>query len=341
MVSLSDDYIAMYGASAIDEGAVLIIYNLQFKVTQSKQIFKLFTMGARLWKVRDNLLVCVGQNLAVVPFRLDTEQIAALVGSHKVVQDENCEVSIVQNLETVVWEEDTLSVLSSSVPEKIRTHVAELAEQGLSENQICEEVIPKYLEKSDVDSLSHCLDYFSEWPEICLAKLLKFCLTSAPSLFKSNSPVISETFPASLQPLERCVMVDKILAKSFSDILFLPHLRSELDLHDILLLFQYIIYLFSEDGHCLPNLDTVETEGKLIEWSCVLLDSNYQRFLLCRDANVKEVVDHLLKIVAANLNYLEDLQSVLPLLKQLHRGKCLSTTSNASFKYSIEQVQLY
>lgn len=341
MVPLNDDYIAMYGASASEEGAVVVIYNLQFKVTQSRQTFKLFTMGARLWKMESDLLVCVGQNLAVVPFRLDTEQIAALVGSHKVVVDEACDVSIVQSLETVAWEDDAPRVVHGPVPGKIRGRVGDLAGQGLGESQICEEIIPEYVNASDVESISNCLEYFVDVPEACLAKLLKFCLATDSALFKGNDPVSPDSFPASLQPLERCILVDKIFVRSFSDVLLIPHLRSELDLSDVLLLLQYIIYLLSERGHCLPGLDIVKTEGKLVEWSCVLLDSNYQKFLLSRDEKVKETVDHLLKVVAAHLVHLEDLRAVMPLLTQLQRGKALSKTSNASFKYSVEQVHLY
>lgn len=340
MVSLNDDYIAMYGASANEEGAIVIIYNLQFKVTQSKQVFKLFTVGARLWRMENNLLVCVGQNLAVIPFRLETEQIAALVGSHKVVQEDNCDVSIVQNLEMVSWESDAPSAVNNLIPEKIQAQVMELSKQGLGENQICEEIIPGYMSKSDVESLSSCLDYFSDISEMCLAQLLKFCLTAESDLFKGNNIITSIGLPASLHPLERCVLVDKVLTKSFSDVLLLPHLRTELDLAEILLLLQYIIYLLSDDGHCMPDLDVVQTERKLIEWSCVLIDSNYQRFLLSRDEEVIETVSRLLKIVAAHLTYLEDLRSVVPLLTQLQKGKSCSKSNNTSFKYSVEQIHL-
>lgn len=335
MISLNDDYIVFYGANASEEGAVVIIYNLQFKVTQSKQSFKLFTMGARLWRIENNLLVCVGQNLAVIPFRLETEQIAALVGSHKVVQEENYDVAIVQNLETVAWEDAPTNIINNLIPEKIRFQVVELSKQGLGENQICEEIIPDYISKNDMEAISTCLDYFVDLPEICLAKLLKFCLSADSTLFKNSNFVNSVNLQSSK------LLVDKVLMKSFSDVLLLPHLRVELDLSDILLLLQYITYLLSEDGHCFSGLDTVRTESKLIEWSCVLLDSNYQKFLLSKDEKVLGTVRNLLKIVGNYLDYLNDLRSVVPLLTQIQKGKLLSKSSNASFKYSVEQLQLY
>ncbi|XP_074032384.1 nucleolar protein 11 [Leptinotarsa decemlineata] len=87
MISLDDNYIALHGANYNEEGAVLVIYNTQFRVRQSKQPFELFTSNAKVWKIENNILLPMGQNLAVIPFDLETEQLTALFGSHKVWQD--------------------------------------------------------------------------------------------------------------------------------------------------------------------------------------------------------------------------------------------------------------
>lgn len=342
MTVLNKDYIAMYGANSSEEGAAVLIYNIQFRITQSKQIFKLFTNGAKLWQIENNLLLCVGQNLAVIPFKLDVEQLAALVGSHKVIQtDQNCDVSIVQNLEVATWKTDNVSVSSNLIPKKIKKTVSELANQGLAENQICEEILPNFIDSKDVESVSSCLEYFCDFPEMCLAKLLKFCLTADSKLFKSNKPVSSESFPASLQPLERCTLMDKTLMKSFSDVLLLPYLRCELNIGEIVLLLQYISYLLSEDGHCLPSLNLVESERKLIDWCCVLLDSSYQKFLLSKDECIKETLIHLSKLINSHITYLDDLSMVAPLLLQLKKGKVCNKSINVNMKYSIEELSIY
>lgn len=341
MTPLNKHYIAMYGANSCEEGATVIIYNLQFRVTQSRQSFKLFTNGARLWCIENNLFLCVGQNLAVVPFKLDMEQLASLVGSHKLIpSDENEDVTIVQNLEIASWQARSTQVVSGLIPAKINEKVSELALQGLAENQICEQILPEFLEKSDVEAISSCLEYFYDIPELYLSKLLKFCVSSNSELFK-NHPVHSQCFPSSLQPLERCTLVDKILTKSFSDVLLLPHLRNELGLNDVVLLIQYITYLLSEDGHYLPSMDIVQTENKLIEWSCVILDANYQKFLLSRDTTVKETLILLLNLVSSHLSYICDLKSVAPLLSQLIAGKKVNKISGSNAYYSIEAVSLY
>lgn len=331
----------MYGANSCEEGATVIIYNLQFRVTQSRQSFKLFTNGARLWCIENNLFLCVGQNLAVVPFKLDVEQLASLVGSHKLIlSDENEDVTIVQNLEVASWQNKSTQVVNGLIPAKINEKVSELALQGLAENQICEQILPEFLEKIDVDSISSCLEYFYDIPELYLSKLLKFCLSTNTKLFK-NHPVHSESFPSSLQPLERCTLLDKILTKSFSDVILLPHIRSELDLNDVVLLLQYMMYLLSEDGHYLPSMDAVQTENKLIEWSCVILDANYQKFLLSRDMNVKETLTLMLNLVSSHLSYICDLKAVAPLLSQLISRKKVNKVSGSNAHYSIEEVRLY
>lgn len=342
MAALNKDYIALYGANSGEDGAAVLIYNIQFRITQSKHIFKLFTNGAKLWQIESNLLLCVGQNLAVIPFKLDVEQLAALVGSHKATQsDQNCEISIVQHLEIADWQLEDVTVSNNFIPEKIKKYVLELANQGLAESQICEEVLPNYLTTNDVEALSNCLEYFHDFPEVCIANLLKFCLTADSKLFKLEKLVSCESFPPSLQPLERCTLMDKILTKSFSDVLLLPHLRSVISVSEVLLLLQYISYLLSEDGHCLPSLNPVQTERKLIDWCCVLLDSNYQKFLLSKEDSVRETLKDLLNEVNLHLTYLDDLSIVAPLLMQLKKGKVCNKSTNVNLKYSIEQLSFY
>lgn len=124
MAFLGHHYVAMYGADQSQEGATLIIYNLQFKVTQSKQTFKLFTSGAKLWCINSDLLAAVGQNLAVVPFHLDTEQLAALIGSHTYnFSEADPDVAIVEDLEVADWGAEADRFKDSSVPRHIRAKV--------------------------------------------------------------------------------------------------------------------------------------------------------------------------------------------------------------------------
>uniref|UniRef100_A0A1B0D1S1 Uncharacterized protein n=1 Tax=Phlebotomus papatasi TaxID=29031 RepID=A0A1B0D1S1_PHLPP len=79
VVSVSSDYLAIYGANAGQEGSSLILYNLHFNVVQAKQ----FLNNSSISVVDSNILLAAGQTLAVVPFRISRAQLADMVGSQR------------------------------------------------------------------------------------------------------------------------------------------------------------------------------------------------------------------------------------------------------------------
>uniref|UniRef100_A0A7G3ASX5 Putative nucleolar protein 11 n=1 Tax=Lutzomyia longipalpis TaxID=7200 RepID=A0A7G3ASX5_LUTLO len=83
IVSVSKDYLAIYGANVGQEGASLILYNFYFNVIQAKQFFKVYFGNSRLSVVGNNILLAAGQVLAVVPFRIPQAYLADMVGSQK------------------------------------------------------------------------------------------------------------------------------------------------------------------------------------------------------------------------------------------------------------------
>lgn len=84
ILGISRDSIAIYGANETpQEGAALILYNTQFKVIESKQLFKVYFNKSRLWVVDTYVFLAVGQKLAVVSFRVSNEQLADMLGSQR------------------------------------------------------------------------------------------------------------------------------------------------------------------------------------------------------------------------------------------------------------------
>lgn len=78
------DCISIYGANASpQEGGILILYNTQFKVIESKQPFKVYFNKSRLWVVDTHVFLAVGQKLAVVSFRTSNERLADMLGSQR------------------------------------------------------------------------------------------------------------------------------------------------------------------------------------------------------------------------------------------------------------------
>lgn len=84
VVGISRDCIAIYGASTLQEGASLILYNTQFKVIESRQQFKIFFDNSRMWIIDKFIFLAVSQTLAVVTFRASNEQLSDMIGSQRV-----------------------------------------------------------------------------------------------------------------------------------------------------------------------------------------------------------------------------------------------------------------
>lgn len=83
VLGISRDCIAIYGANATQEGATLLLYNTQFKVIESKQLFKVFFTNSRLWTVDTHIFLAAGQKLAVISFRISKEQLSDMLGSQR------------------------------------------------------------------------------------------------------------------------------------------------------------------------------------------------------------------------------------------------------------------
>lgn len=338
IVALSSNYLALYGANTNEEGAVLIIYNAQFKVTQTKQPFKLFTSGAKLICLDSNLFLPVGQNLAVIPFNLDTEQLATLVGSHKVLENDP-DISIVEELEVADWSAPKDFKIKDKYPPVLKEKIEDLVKRGLPENLIFDALLPDIIDKNNIELLSLSLLNLIDVSEKSLAKVLNYLLTVDTKYLKQTQNN-AKKYPKAIQPAQRGNLIDLVLKKSFSDILLLPHLRNELNLDQALILIQYIYFMFSESGHCLPVFDVTRTHSKLIEWSCVLIDSNYQKFVLSKDKKVLSLLKRMEDVTKSEVDALTELKSVYPMILQLAEGKNIVQPNNVKLGYSIEKLSL-
>lgn len=448
MAALSQDYIALYGANCNEEGATLNIYNIQFKVTQAKQSFKLYNNGTQLWLAENNLLFCVGQNLAVVPFHLHMEQLAALIGSHKLVNDKDADVAIVHTIQEASWGEEqendiqtdtsnlnnssltktskknrsssannslnssllntslantslkqntsintstklnrsssnntssqnspllnktptpgkykkfskspknTVSIESNNlsegrnnisdnnqiqlIPSKLTPTLRKLCsdffEQGWSESAIAEEILPQLIENHDLESINDILNYFTNIPESCIAKLLKYMLNR--NEFKRDT---FESLPEGFQSNETCEIINHILQLPYTDLFLLQYIRKELDLDDTLSLLNYIVYLFSENSLVSTN-DCISFENVLISWSNLILDANFIKILLSKDNKISIVLNKFNELVKEYLLALDVNQKILPVVTSMLNQKNPTETKNLNLPYSIELLSLY
>lgn len=116
VLGVSRDCIAIYGANASQEGAALILYNTQFKVIESKQLFKVFFNNSRLWTIDTYIFLAAGQKLAVISFRISKEQLSDMLGSQRSMNltsfvDTEC-INIDAELEEVLEFDSNASSLS-------------------------------------------------------------------------------------------------------------------------------------------------------------------------------------------------------------------------------------
>lgn len=85
ILGVSRDCIAIYGMNATQEGGALILYNTQFKVIESRQLFKVFFTNSYLWTVDTFIFLAAGQKLAVISFRISKEQLSDMLGSQRIL----------------------------------------------------------------------------------------------------------------------------------------------------------------------------------------------------------------------------------------------------------------
>ncbi|XP_050302195.1 nucleolar protein 11 [Anthonomus grandis grandis] len=351
VLTLDERYIAIYGSDPNEEGAVLLIYNTQFKVTQSRQLHKLYTKEAKIWKMFNTIMLPVGQNLIVVPFCLDSEQLVALVGSHKPLPNKiDSDVAFVTDFEVANWMEELegekrneqKSTKGKLVPKSLKHKLEEHMHEGLAEAVILDQILPEILEEGTVELVKDVLKFFTDIPEKHLAKILHFVLSCNKRKFKED-PEFSKNIPIELLPSERVKLVDTILINNFNDNLLLPYLRSELNIDQATTLLQYFTHLLSEEGHNLPALNALKTEKCVIKWISVIIDANYQKFALTKDEKVEKALTNCWDAVSEHLEVIDSLQTVMPVLTRIDaeaKGKGFASGGLGSSAYVIEQISL-
>jgi hypothetical protein len=80
---ISDKCIVIYAASDEEDSSSLIIYNLRYKVIQSRIPFKVFMPYTRFWVINNHIFLALGQYLKAIPFLLGEDKLSAMIGSQR------------------------------------------------------------------------------------------------------------------------------------------------------------------------------------------------------------------------------------------------------------------
>lgn len=79
--TVSENCIALY--SSKDDGASVALYNLKYKIVQSRVVFKVFFFNFKLWVIKSNIYLAMGEQLSMIPFRIGKDKLSDMIGSQR------------------------------------------------------------------------------------------------------------------------------------------------------------------------------------------------------------------------------------------------------------------
>ncbi|PSN52742.1 hypothetical protein C0J52_06156 [Blattella germanica] len=184
-------------------------------------------------------------------------------------------------------------------------------------------VVPYNLETQRLSALVGAL-YSNETqskniPERSLIQVLQFCLRE-----NANSDEIALDSQ----------LLGAIISTPHSDVCLLPYLR----MTSFPQALRFLQYLAEE-------LESEESEidlSHLLDWTNLLLDAHYQRYLLSGDQEVLNLLCRLRELTIQQIEHIEQLKELSPLLRLLQEGKLPAKKPVFANKlYSIELMRLY
>lgn len=297
MVALNESTIAGYGADSSEEGAVLFIYNVQFKLVQAVQKLKLYTEESKLWKIEDKLLLAANRHLAVAPYNLEPQRLKAMLGSTLNFQNNNPtedDIVVIQETQVVDWGSNTESItkINRDLPvhelkKNLATRVSAALREGTNDATLHNSLIPQLIESKDASSILWCLENFKELPVELLIQILIFSLKmltnkSTQNGYEKNSK--EEIYTKLLR---------EILKINHTDVTLVSYLRTELNFDNTLHLLNHLLQELDPNQF---SFNQIINDFQLYEWTKLLLDSHYQDYILSQDDNVQETLEKLKQV---------------------------------------------
>lgn len=122
LTRISEDCLAIYASKNDDDGSAVIIYNLKYKIVQSKVPFKVYLANFKLWLTHRNILLALGEQLSVIPYRITVDELSSMVGSQ-------CDMNVQAMVEKEMINED-LNYEENLVFDEDQTSVDEMEFKG-------------------------------------------------------------------------------------------------------------------------------------------------------------------------------------------------------------------
>lgn len=283
MTPISEDCVAIYASKHGDDGSFVILYNIKYKIVQSKVPFKVYLSNFKLWSIHKNIFLAMGDQLSVIPHRISADKLSSMVGSqcdsdvHTMVEKEmiNEDLHYAENLE---FDDDQTPVVDMEMSRNggnIRKH--NKAVTIFSADEVNEQLNEMYHEELVVD-----LVRMDEQPEESVeAKLL--------SNVDETFPLLSENFEVLCRELEKfgCSEIEitnkviPVLLKTnrTEDVGQLLKRYNHVSEQMLIRIIQYLLSCADEDEESM-EVDALKNGDDKIE---------FDRSKLCKDKKFKNV----------------------------------------------------
>ncbi|CAI6346661.1 unnamed protein product [Macrosiphum euphorbiae] len=156
LIQLSSDCIGLYGAEPKGDGAALVIYNFHYNMVVAVQHFKVYTNPPNLWCFGNHLLLVTGQNLAVIPFTCERNNLSLLM--------DNNLIKINDKYEETEWD----SYAKQKCVDTIST-------SALSQSKLNEMIITDHINNKKDKSLIRLLVENNDISDTSLVEILSYC----------------------------------------------------------------------------------------------------------------------------------------------------------------------
>ncbi|KAH0541211.1 hypothetical protein KQX54_021282 [Cotesia glomerata] len=344
MISLNETTIAIYGADANDEGAVLSIYNIEYKLVEASQKLKLYTKNAKLWRIDDKLLLAANRSLSVAQFKLASQKMDTMLGSSLKINNnfsiknnnnnnnekdsksiiDNDDNDIIEVREAIIvdWENLSSNTISGSpiklstsknhsLPINLTKQINSLLNEGVSDATIHQTLMPQLIQQKDIKSILWCMDNFKDLPEQILVDLLAFGLrTSDETFLITLNGTTCDDDNDNDDDDDDDEKIFKTTRNLFLDKIFQQNF-SDLSLLAHIkttLTFTEILTLINyliDKLNLNRNAFIDKTNDKhLYEWASIFIDSHYQHYLLSQDSQVVIILQRLHTIIDNHVSLL-------------------------------------
>lgn len=369
--SPAKNYIAVYGGNAAQEGASLMLYNIQYNIIEAKQNFKVLFNNSRLWTLGTNILLATGQSLSVFPFYIAAEELLHLIGSMKRTGDQDR--AIVQNdmidegsddqnliefqqsmrpatynIEGVREKPVTSAEFDDMVEALVTTTAVKLFEQeGGNGVQIALNEDPeKWAMSLPIRTLVRVMESqgFSEMeitnelvPHLINYEADQDLMAILRKYKTLSESVIVECVYKGIRTENRELLA-LMLTIDFEEEYMVSNLRKKLAIEDVLFLVQFLYECLSGSCQC-AEIDDMDLSEVVLKWLTCLIDAHYTNILMSKSKQMAKQFTKWRLLIEKHIEGLQQLASFSALVERMAQAKAGNVATSSKW-YNIEVIRI-